>query len=38
MSDCEQFAQIAQDKLANEPFAQKLLAKKSKILFLVCFI
>ena len=33
MSDREQFAQVAQSKWANERFAQKMLAKKSKILF-----
>ena len=35
MSNHEQFAQR---KWANERFAQKILVKKSKILFLVCFI
>ena len=52
MSDCEQIAQVAQDKLGtvsdllrslrgNERMSdslKKMLAKKSKILFLVCFI
>ena len=38
MSDRERFAQVAQRKWANERFAQKILAKKSKILFFECFI
>ena len=33
MGDCERFAQIAQDKWANEQFAQKIWIKKSKIFF-----
>ena len=38
MSNPERFAQVTQRKWANERFAQNILAKKSKILFLVCFI
>ena len=38
MSDHERFAQVAHDKWANEHFAKKYLAKKSKFAFLVCFI
>ena len=37
MSDCERFAQVPQRKWANERFSQKILGKKSKILFLICF-
>ena len=35
MSDCERFAQVAHDKLANERFAQIFL---TKLYFLVCFL
>ena len=38
MSDRERIAQVSQRKWVNEQFAQKKLAKKSKILFLVWFI
>ena len=34
----ERLAQVAQRKWANERFAQQIWLKKSKILFLVCFI
>ena len=37
MSDRERFAQVSHDKLANERFAKKILAKKSKILFFCMF-
>ena len=37
MSDPERFARVAQRKWANERFAQKILAKKSKILFFSMF-
>ena len=38
MSDPKRFAQVAHRKWANERLAQKFLLKKSKILFLVCFL
>ena len=37
MSHREQFAQVSHDKWANERFAHKILAKKSKIFFLYLF-
>ena len=37
MSNRERFAQVPHDKWGNEQFAQKNLAKKSKILFFSMF-